>query len=449
MPGRDVIHRLPWWRAPEGIALPDRTSGSALVSAMPAPGMGSRVSYRALMVFTFILLLAPQQWFPVLAPLRIALLAAVVGVLAHVGGRLAAHQNLFRFDAPLTTVALLAGWSVVTVPFSVWPGGSVSYLLEFYFKTLVVFALLANVINSLDRLRGISWLLVLLAVPLALTTVKNYLGGNGFGDSDRVLGYAAALTENPNDMALMLNLILPFTIALFLVSRSAGQRLMLGAVVGLLVAAILLTFSRSGFLTLGVVVSCWLWKVRNRKEWVWGPALLLLMLMAVPLMPASWFDRIGSIVSIEEDTTGSSQVRMQDMKVALKLGLANPLSGAGIGMNALAMNEVRGTTWTEIHNVYLQYLIELGLPGLLLFLMLFRSCLASAATVVAKTRGREDMRMLCHLAEAIQVSLLAFAVAAMFHPVAYHFYFYYIAGLAAALPVVLRQQQPASGVPAA
>jgi len=402
-----------------------------------------------LMVFTFILLLAPQQWFPVLAPLRIALLAAVVGMLAHVGGRLAENQRLFRFDAPLVTVALLAGWAVVTVPFSVWPGGSVTYLLEIYFKTLIVFALLANVINHIDRLRGICWLLVLLAVPLALTTVKNYLTGNGFGDSDRVIGYAAALTENPNDMALMLNLILPFAIALFLVSRSAGQRLMIGALVGLLVGAILLTFSRAGFLTLGVVVLCWLWKLRNRKEWVWGPALLLMMLMAAPLLPASWFDRIGSIVSIEEDSSGSAQVRMRDMKAALKLGLANPLSGAGIGMNALAMNEARGTTWTEIHNVYLQYLIELGVPGLLLFLVLFRHCLASAATVVAKTRGREDMRMLRHLAEAIQVSLLAFAVAAMFHPVAYHFYFYYIAGLAAALPAVLRQQQLASGESAA
>jgi len=36
------------------------------------------------------------------------------------------------------------------------------------------------------------------------------------------------------------------------------------------------------------------------------------------------------------------------------------------------------------------------------------------------------------LAEGIQVSLAVFAVAALFHPVAYHFYFYYMAGLALA-----------------
>lgn len=436
MPGPDLSQPLPWWRAPAagGVDLPS-------VAAEAAPGFGSRLSYRALVVFTCILLLAPQQWFPVLAPLRIALLAAVVGVLAHVGGRLASRQRVLRFDPPLLTAALLAGWAVLTVPFSLWPGGSVAYLLDLFFKTLIVFALLANVINNLDRLRGICWLLVMLAVPLALTTVMNFLGGNNIAGSSRVVGYAAALTENPNDMALMLNLILPFAIALFLVSTSAGVRLLFGALVGLLVVAILLTFSRSGFLALGVVLLCWLWKLRNRKEWMWGPAMLLVLLMAVPLLPVGYSDRIGSIVSIEQDSSGSAQIRMSDMKAALKLGLAHPMLGAGIGMNALAMNEARGATWTEIHNVYLQYLIELGVPGLLLFLILFRYCLASAAAVVAKTRANGGMRLLFHLAEAVQVSLLAFAVAAMFHPVAYHFYFYYIGGLAAALPAVLRQQQ--------
>jgi len=33
----------------------------------------------------------------------------------------------------------------------------------------------------------------------------------------------------------------------------------------------------------------------------------------------------------------------------------------------------------------------------------------------------------------VQVSLVAFAVAAMFHPIAYQFYFFSIAGLAVAL----------------
>jgi hypothetical protein len=42
---------------------------------------------------------------------------------------------------------------------------------------------------------------------------------------------------------------------------------------------------------------------------------------------------------------------------------------------------------------------------------------------------------------AIQVSLVAFAVAALFHPSAYHFYFYYVAGLAVAARAIAEGQR--------
>jgi hypothetical protein len=41
-----------------------------------------------------------------------------------------------------------------------------------------------------------------------------------------------------------------------------------------------------------------------------------------------------------------------------------------------------------------------------------------------------DLPDLVHLAAALRVSLLAFALAALFHPVGYEFYFYYLGGLA-------------------
>ena len=47
--------------------------------------------------------------------------------------------------------------------------------------------------------------------------------------------------------------------------------------------------------------------------------------------------------------------------------------------------------------------------------------------------ARQD---LFYLAEGIQVSLLAFCVAGVFHPGGYHFAFYYFAGLAAATRVI-------------
>ena len=114
-----------------------------------------------------------------------------------------------------------------------------------------------------------------------------------------------------------------------------------------------------------------------------------------------------------------------------------PLSGAagvggGVGMNALTLNQERGFGWSAIHNVYLEYAVELGIPGLILFLLLLVGCVKSVALVQRRCAGVPALRELFYLAEGIQISLIAFSLAAFFHPVAYHLYFYYIAALAVA-----------------
>jgi hypothetical protein len=45
-------------------------------------------------------------------------------------------------------------------------------------------------------------------------------------------------------------------------------------------------------------------------------------------------------------------------------------------------------------------------------------------------------------AGSVQAALVAFAVAAFFHPVAYQFYFFLVAGLAVAVQHVLQGMQP-------
>jgi hypothetical protein len=60
-------------------------------------------------------------------------------------------------------------------------------------------------------------------------------------------------------------------------------------------------------------------------------------------------------------------------------------------------------------------------------------CFRTARAVEHRAAGNPAHRDLAFLAAGVQVSLVAFAVAAMFHPIAYQFYFFSIAGLAVAL----------------
>src|SRR5438552_13836146 len=52
------------------------------VSAAPKPP-DSAVPFRALLAFTLMLLIPPQTYLPVLAPMRAALIAAVVAIFTH------------------------------------------------------------------------------------------------------------------------------------------------------------------------------------------------------------------------------------------------------------------------------------------------------------------------------------------------------------------------------
>lgn len=432
---------LTWWRHDQPAGIQVAYSGHV--------EDGGNLAYWAILMFTFILLLAPQEHFPFLAPLRIAMLTAMLAIAAHLYSRLS--RGLPVIDLIPVNMILLAllTWIIACVPFSMWPGGSITFLLEHYLKTLIVFVLLGSVVDTLPKLKKLCWALVLMAVVLALTTVKNFLAGNTLGNNDRVVGYMASLTANPNDMALMLNLILPVCIALFLDGARPIVRILLGGIALLLVVAVIATFSRAGFLTLGVIFVCYMWQLRNRPERKWGIAALLIVLVSLPWVPAGYVDRINTIVEVEEDTSNSAQIRLRDMKAAVLLVIDNPLIGAGVGMNQLAMNEARGATWTEVHNVYLQYAVELGLPGLILFLAFFGKCLGTTAVVMKSCRGNNSLSTLFHIAEGIRVSLYAFFVAAMFHPVAYHFYFYYFAGLAVAAGEIgkraLRPANPDAG----
>jgi len=120
--------------------------------------------------------------------------------------------------------------------------------------------------------------------------------------------------------------------------------------------------------------------------------------------------------------------------VAVRLAAANPIVGAGIGQDILALDRVRGrATSRSVHNAYLEYAVDLGLPGLLLFLWLLVASFKSARRVEKRTLTEPSMRDLSVLASGVQIALAAFAVAAFFHPIAYQFYFFCVAGLAVAL----------------
>jgi O-antigen ligase len=429
-----------WWRAqlvPAGAALPQSESRSGTGEAA-----GSPVPFWALMAFTFVLLLAPQTFVPSLVPLRIGLLTAAVAITTYLVDRFICRKSIMKITPEVVATAALAAWALLTVPLSYWPGGSLAFLLDVYFKTLAIFWLLGNVVSTRARLRMMAWGLALMTVPLSVFGINEYLAGRFVdgGPVKRILTYEAPLTQNPNDLALMLNLILPPTLGLALVQRTMTPRLLLLGCAALDAVAVILTFSRAGFICLAMTGVIYVAKLLKRPGRVWAIVALFLALACAPLLPSGYLQRLSTITDIQSDPTGSAQERWGDTQAAIHLISQSPIIGAGAGMNIFALNEMRGAIWKKVHNVYLEYAVDLGLPGLFLFLVILVGGFRSAGFVMRRTAGSPVLRDLFLLAEGIQVSLATFAVAALFHPVAYQFYFYSMAGLALAARAICESE---------
>jgi O-antigen ligase len=387
----------------------------------------------ALLGLLFVLLVAPQHHVAALAPFRIALLTAGVAIASFAAQCVFERRPLTVMTPEVRLTGFLVLWAIASIPLSYWPGGTASFLLDFYLKTVAVFWLLANVVDSVSRLRTVIWAMVLMSVPLSLTAVQNYLAGLFVAHGDgRIVGYGSSLAGNPNDLALMLNLLLPLAGALMVSTASAAARAALAAIIGLDLLGVVVTFSRAGFLTLAVLFALLLVRLflRGRTELAAGMAVLALA--GALLVPSRYLGRIATIVDIGSDTTGSAQERWRDTKAAARFMVKNPVVGAGAGMNVLALNEERGPTWKAVHNAYLEYGVELGFPGLVLFALLLRACLVSVRSARASAAGGPSGAGTRHLAEGLELSLIAFGVAAFFHPVGYQFYFYMLAGLSVA-----------------
>jgi O-antigen ligase len=422
-----------WWRPQppaRGAALASGTA-SAATDATASP-----LAYRALIAFTCVLLLAPQHVFPILGRLRIALLAGVVAIVAHTWQRWEQGLPLTRPGREMSLAGALLVWALAGVPFSQWPGGSLALLLDLYLKALAVFWLIGNVVDTLPRLRGMAWTLTLLTVALALVGIYNYASGVFAATQDRrILGYDAGLARNPNDLALMINLIVPIALALLLSSSGALLRTVLAAALALQVIAVVLTFSRAGFLTLATTLGLFGLRLLWRPSRGLVLAGLLGGLLALPFLPAGYADRLLTLSAIDADPTGSARARWDGTVASLEHAVENPILGAGLGMNILVLNESVGANWRSVHNAYLEHAVDLGLPGLALFVLLLWSCWKSVRAT-RRVAGAE----LGQLAEGIEISLAGFAVAALFHPAAYEFYFYYIAGLAVATRTVAARE---------
>ena len=421
-----------------------------------------RLAYRALLAFTLVLFVRPQDTIPLLDPLHLAEVFGTFGILALAIGRLNRGVPVTKMTLELGAVLTFAGLMLATAPFSIWPGGAVSVVTDLFSKVIVVFVLIINTLTTRARFERFVNLAVLSCCYVAVRVVLDYGMGLNLVEDGRAQG-AGGLFGNPNDMALNFDAILPIAIILVLGRGRPKLRAVLALGAPAIVAAIIFSKSRGGTLGLVGMLLVLLFQLRRVRPSV-AVAVMALSLVTIPLLPSSFTERMSSIIHPEEDPTGSREARKRLLREAYQAYLDHPVLGLGAGQFHNYNPSNREETWREAHNAWLQVASELGTGGVLIFGVIVGSGFVAGvqasralrrARRTQKRRSKESGRWLTRCeplemyAAALLASLTGWLIAAMFASVAYYWTLYLVLSLAITLrDIALREVGAASVHPA-
>jgi len=348
--------------------------------------------------------------------LSLAVFSLALGVLD--GRRLVWHHPVL--------LALVAAFSVIVLQ-SISIARNYDAAVDLagkYFKNLLAIAIVLQFVRTRKEFRiyvfilSVSILLNDLA-PLFLT-VPAHLGSLSLLWEEGVFRYEGFVLE-PNAFAMMQLMLVPMLIYLIsLRRRSKGIVALLSLAMLAGVASLVLSFSRGGFLGLAVLLTLVLVLERRNKAVIAVGAILIVSVLI--LSPGEYWQRVESMLAFARGNRFDFSIytRLESMKEAFRLGLANPLLGIGVGNFMFASGNMLPFR-IIVHNAFLQVFAELGVVGFLLFLAI----IAYNFLVIRSLMRRRDPE--AALAGRMLLLQLASAIpSAFFIPVAFEYFFWFL-----------------------
>ena len=441
---RELRDRIDWVTPPAHGTLSE--AAAPYLPPIERPNWG----FWGVFAFTALLFFRPQDTVPAIEPLHLPEIVAIAALIAMVGHRISRNLPIVRLSPEIIGVGGLAVVMLGTAPFSVWPGGAIGTFTDIYFKVVLVFILMVNSVRSVRALRWFTWLILAAMGYVAGRGTFDYITGNNLIRGERLHGSISGLMGNPNDLAMNMVTFLPLAAMIAIARGRPRTRAIAGLIAVLMAATIVFTKSRAGLVGLGAAMAIMIYEGRKLQPRL-GAMALVGLLAASPFMPGWFWTRVSSIVNAEEDETGSRQARKDLMWEGWRTFLAYPLTGVGAGQFVNYNPDGRLEPWRETHNVLLQIAAELGLFGLIAFLVLVAQAIAalqwtrrmfgaarsrprpptaspSAIPVAEAFRPEERDWMRMHTC-AMTASLVGWLVCAQFASVGYYWTFYYLFAL--------------------
>ena len=421
--------------------------------------LGLRRPFIWVLAYLYIDILAPQKIGWTLTPmLPISLIAFL---LAFAGWAFADPKSDTKFTLRQGIMCALLAYCFMTLQWADFPIEA-HEKWDWVWKALVFAIFLPVTLITRLRIEAAALVLVLTAGAIIISAgMKTALGGGGYENLYLFVNDNSNIYES-STLATVSIALIPIILWFTKHGTIFPPDWRVKTFAGLLIFACLLipigTEARTGLLCIGVLGILMLRDVRNRLMYVMAAGAL--GVAALPFLPASYYERMATLGSVESDESAST--RMQVWMWTLDYVSEHPLGG---GFDAYRGNkftyrmpvtrEEGGALVTEIqdvtdagrayHSSFFEMLGEQGWPGLIMWLSLHALGLLQMERIRRKWRDRTNPAEQWQgpLASALQFSNIVYLVGATFQGIAYQPVFLMLIGLQIALWTYCRKRDSA------
>ena len=361
---------------------------------------------------------------PVLGLIRFDLVLDLVTMVFAIIELMGRHneRNIIK---PETTrrLLILCAYIIITIPFVEWPGSVVRNGLENYLKVIIFYLFSVVFITDEKRLKNyitvfIGCQIVRILESLYLHVTEGYWGSKAFtsgsGGTDFLNRLAGSPYDvvNPNQFAWIIITVTPFIYFLWWKSNSKIKKFFTLGLIPFGLYAAALTGSRSGLLSFIVLIIGIAWVQKKSIKTIFAMAVIFLpvFLIVGTMISPKMVTRYQSIYDSQAEGHGSVTGRIKGVKRGLILGLHRPIVGHGLNTSIEAtyhFGSGRKNILQPPHNLYIEIMIELGIVGLILFMLYVFAmwkCLREAKASLDE--NLEENRQLIDLMTGIQAWMI-------------------------------------------
>jgi probable O-glycosylation ligase (exosortase A-associated) len=378
------------------------TFGGALVSLFRP--------YWGLLIYICFSILTPEaMWYwaiPRFNYSRVVAIALLVGWVLNGCGA-------WKFGrAKGIVIALLCIWALITINAALthYPNNLTWVYVESQSKIFLPFIVGMTLIDSIDKLKQLVWVMVLANGYIAYEFNLNYFYGFS---ADKAFSAGEFLYRGLDNNSIAITMVTGVGLAFFLAlhAEKGWQKLVAAGCMLFMVHVIFFSMSRGGMLALLVTgVLAFILIPKTGKHYLF---FALAVLLALRLAGPSVQQRFMSSFADKQTRDNSAGSRLEQWKACLNAMGKNVVVGVGPRAWPLAAQSYGATVAREAHSTWFQFGAEFGIPALGCLVFFYGAC---GARLWKYTRGRQQVAdpWIRHISRMVIAALVGFAVSSQF-----------------------------------